>query len=139
MAIIKKYEIIFKEKKLFNRFFVVVNVGLRDLDWEDELARIGIFERGRRISLFIVDVGIWDVIVLVFFWENVFIVSGSEIEWSSCVVVIKSLGNGVWMLRDWYFLSTIPPDLPCSGENYRVREKKRNNRCIDLCRQERYD
>jgi hypothetical protein len=28
------------------------------------------------------------------------------------------------MLRDWYFLSTILPDLLRSGENYRMKERK---------------
>jgi hypothetical protein len=84
---------------------------------------MGILERGRCVSLFI-----GDVIVLVWFWDNdnvVFISTGSGNDWKSCLVVIKSLGNGVWMLRDWYFLSTILlPDLLRSGENYRVKEKK---------------
>lgn len=103
------------------RLIIVFVAGLRDLDWDGELVRIGIFERGRRLFSFIIDIYIGDGIVLVSVWDIddvVCILSGSGIEWSSCVLAVKLLSNDVWILRDWCFLSTVPTDLLRSGENY---------------------
>ncbi len=52
MSKINRYKIILREELLSNRFVVGFTAGLRDLDCDDELVRIGIFESGRRLSSF---------------------------------------------------------------------------------------